>query len=139
MSEQANDTVELESEAEAETPETGGKAEASEVATVEATEEAARGGVDQPDGDSDSSDVGANAPDRIRYASGLDEAGMRRVILDVNYRNRGRVGYEADDQAFLEKYMTHPDVVLARSPNAISAAIMTDVASGPKSGHPQGR
>lgn len=139
MSDSVNEPVELENKAEAPAPDEGGKVEAGEVATVEPTEEASRGGLDEPDGDSDAADVGASAPDRVRYACGLNEDGVRRVILDVNYKNMGRVGYEADDQKFLERFMEHPGVIAARSPKDIHAAIMAEVASGEKSGHPRGR
>jgi len=142
MSDKVNEPVELETKAEAAPPNEDGKVEAGEVATVEPTEEASRGGLDQPNGDTDAADVGASAPDRVRYASGLNEDGVRRVILDVDYMNRGRPGYGlAEERDRLNRLLAHPSVAAAKDRKELRTVSLRLILQelGEKSGHPRGR
>lgn len=141
MTEQGNGSVELADETEAENADAG-KAEADAVVSAEPTEEAGTPG----DGGADTAAVSdAPVPDkaeeseRIRYASGLSAQGVRSLLMDINGANRGRVGYEADDQKFIERFAGDADVISAKSRPAIRRIVLDKVAAGRKSGHPRGR
>ena len=143
MTEQTDGQVELADETEAH-GDGDGKVEASAVAEIEATEEVELGGADRPDetvvADTVGADeAGAEKPGRIAYACGLSAQGVRELLIDINYRNMGRVGYEADDQKFIERFIEDKDVIAARSRPAIRHIVLDKVAQGAKSGHPRGR
>ena len=141
MTEQANGQVELADETEAENADAG-KAEASAVTSAEPTEEAStpgEGGADDAAVSDETITEEAQESERIRYASGLSAQGVRSLLMDINGANRGRVGYEADDQKFIERFAGDADVISAKSRPAIRRIVLDKVAAGRKSGHPRGR
>jgi uracil-DNA glycosylase len=141
MTEQGNGSVELENETEA-LDACEGKAEADTVISTEPTEEAVSEGADGADAVAVSDEPGADTAQESSdpvYLSGLSAQGIRNLLIDINYSNRGRVGYEADDQKFIERFAGDEDVISAKSRPAIRRVVLDKVAAGRKSGHPRGR
>lgn len=141
MTEHSDGSVELADETEAENADAG-KAEADAVVSAEPTEETGAPGDGGADAVAVSDEVvpdEAEESERIRYASGLSAQGVRSLLMDINGANRGRVGYEADDQKFIERFAGDADVISAKSRPSIRRVVLDKVAAGRKSGHPRGR
>jgi len=141
MSETSNDAVELENAV---------KAESADAAGENQTSQAENGDVAVMD----RADDGDTAVDTERadtagsyYACGLNETGMRRLIRDIDYRNRGRPGHgfsytpEGGDSELMTRVLDHQSVRKATSHVGVANAVMALVVEslGRKHRHPRGR